>query len=101
MYGNEYFSCKVDILKIVDMSFPIFVEFELVDFRGIRHHFIDKAPVISADYNLVPHCIGYMRCRIISETDSTFVIDTSAPDDIESLEGYYQFEVNKEQLLSL
>ena len=92
-------SVKVNILKIVDMSFPIFVEFELIDKKRISHHFIDKVPVVSGDYDLIPPCIGYMGCNIVNETENSFIIDTALPDDIESLNGEYQFEVNKEQVI--
>lgn len=92
-------SVKVNILKIVDMSFPGFVLFELIDKKGISHHFIDKVPVISDDYDLIPPCIGYMGCNIVKETENSFIIDTALPDDIESLNGEYKFEVDKEQVI--
>jgi len=91
---------KVNILKIVDMNFPMFVEFELIDCHGVSHHFIDKVPVVSDNYDLIPPCPGCMGCNIINETDNSFVIDTSKPDDIESLNGEYQFEVNKDQVIA-
>lgn len=90
---------KVNVLKIVDNSFPIFVEFELMDCNGISHRFVDKVPVISHNYDLIPPCTGYMRCSIIKETNKTFLIDTSRPDDIESTKGEYQFEVNMDQVI--
>ena len=90
---------KVEILKIIDVSFPIFIEFELIDINGKSYHFIDKVPVVSDDYDLVPPCIGYMRCNIIDETENTFIIDTTLPDDIESTNGEHTFEVYKEQIL--
>ena len=89
---------KVNVLKIVDMSFPIFVKFELIDCNSVSHYFIDKVPVISDNYDLIPPCTGNMRCSIIRETNNTIIIDTSKPDDIESLNGEYQFEVFKEQV---
>ena len=81
---------KVKILKIVDMSYPIFVEFELVDAKGASHYFIDKVPVVSDDDELVPPCVGYMRCNIT---------DTALPDDIASKDGKYVFEVNKDRII--
>lgn len=89
---------KVKVLEIVDMSQPGFVKFELVDCNGISHHFIDKVPVI-CDYDPILPCDGYMRCNIIMETSDTIIIDTSRPDDIESLNGEYQFEVYKGQII--
>ncbi len=91
-------SVKVNITKITDTSFPIFVAFELTDCRGNVHHFADKLPVISDSDDLVPPCIGSMRCRILRETEHTYVIDTELPDDIASEEGEYQFEVWKDQV---
>lgn len=92
-------SVKVNILEILNMSFPIFVKFELIDCNGVSHHFIDKVPVISDNYDLIPPGTGNMRCSIIKETNNTIIIDTSKPDDIESLNGKYQFEVFKEQVI--
>ena len=89
---------KVNVLEIVDMSFPIFVKFELIDCNSVSHYFIDKVPVISDNYDLIPPYTGNMRCSIIMETNNTIIIDTSKPDDIESLNGEYQFEVFKEQV---
>lgn len=66
---------KVQILKIIDMSYPIFIEFELKDVNDISHNFIDKVPVVSGDYDLVPPCIGYVGCHIVNETENTFIID--------------------------
>lgn len=92
-------SVKVNILKIVDDTrYPTFVEFELIDSNGISHHFIDKVPIISADDDPVPP-FGEMGCTIVGETETTFIIDTTLPDYIESLNGEYQFEVNKDQVI--
>ena len=41
---------KVNVLEIVDMSFPIFVKFELIDCNSVSHYFIDKVPVISDNH---------------------------------------------------
>lgn len=92
-------SVKVNILKIIDdTSYPTFVEFELIDSNRISHHFIDKVPVICTDDDPVP-TIGEMGCTVVRETETTFIIDTALPYDIESLNGEYQFEVNKEQVI--
>ncbi len=92
-------SVKLSVLRIVDTSQPFFVECELVDCNGIRHHFVDKLPVFVANENTYPPCMGKMRCTIIETTKNTVVIDTSSPDDLESTNGNYQFEVFKEQIL--
>ena len=92
-------SVKVNILKIVnDTGYPTFVEFELIDSSGISHHFIDKVPIICTNDDPIPP-IGEMGCTVVGETETTFIVDTTLPDDIESLNGEYQFEVNKEQVI--
>lgn len=95
MYGNV----RVEILRIVDDSFPVFVEFELIDCKGNSYHFIDKTPVVGCEYDVVPKSDGYLRCSIIDEREDTYVIDTSLPDDIENVNGECRFEVKKEQML--
>jgi hypothetical protein len=96
---------RVKIIRIVDVSYPMFVEFELTDWKGIKHQFIDKVPVVCQcnRYNPNPlcikhDCIGIMRCNIVKEKNNTFIIDTSLPDDIKSEKNEYQFEVWKYQV---
>lgn len=91
-------SVKLEILRIVNESFPGFVECKLVDCGGKSHFFIDKLPVV-ADCSDVPPCDGAARCSVLKAKKNTFVIDTSIPDDIESTNGEYIFEVNKDQVI--
>lgn len=92
-------SVKVDILRVVDDSgYPVLAECRLVDHGGAGHYFIDKLPVV-ADHDFVPPCAGAVRCVIRETRENTLVIDTSLPDDIESTDGVYIFEVNKDQVI--
>lgn len=88
---------KVNVLRIIDDSFPVFVECELIDCHGTHHYFIDKLPVVS-EYDAVPPCIGAIRCTVMENKENTVVIDTSLPDDIASTNGAYQFEVYQNQV---
>ncbi len=90
---------KVIVTKITDMSFPIFVECELEDCQGVKHYFIDKAPVLIGDYEFSLPCDGYIECNIISKKENVLLIDTSLPWDIESTNGEYQFEVNADKIV--
>lgn len=90
---------RVDILRITDSSFPGFIEFSLTDCKGVMHRFIEKIPIVSSDYFLIPPCTGYLRCTILGETACSVLIDTSEPDSVESLNGEYRFEVSKDLLL--
>lgn len=53
---------KVEILKIIDNGFPVFVEAVLVDCNGVKHYFHDKLSVFSLDCEIKIPCIGEMRC---------------------------------------
>lgn len=90
---------KVTIIRYIDMVQPIFVEFELEDCNGIKHSFSDKLPVVSPKDDIELPCDGSLGCSIISETDGTYLIDTSKPFDVESYSGKTCFEVFKEQVV--
>jgi hypothetical protein len=90
---------KVTISKCVDMSQPIFVEFEFADCNGIKHIFVDKLPIVSASSDIELPCDGVLRCTIVSENDRTYIIDTSTPFDVESNSGESRFEVFKDQVV--
>ena len=96
----------VKVIEVIDDSgYPMIIKCELTDYKGIKHHFIDKVPVIcqcdryfSVHPCLKEECTGTIRCNIIGETDKTYIIDTEYPDDVESINNEYQFEVWKEQI---
>lgn len=89
---------KVEILRIIDNSFPVFVECVLVDCNGKKHYFHDKLPVFSLDCNTEVPRVGEMGCRIIQDKQDTLVIGTLLPDGIESTNEEYRFEVYKSQI---
>lgn len=89
---------KLDILRIINNSQPIFVECKLVDYNEISYYFIEKLPVV-ANYDSLPPCVGAARCKILETKKNTFVIDTHLPDDIESKNGKCIFEVYKNQVI--
>lgn len=96
----------VKVIEVIDdTGYPMMIKCELTDCRGIRHHFIDKVPVICQCERylsdvpcLKKDCTGSIRCSIIEESDETYIIDTEFPDDVESLNNEYRFEVWKEQV---
>lgn len=91
---------KVEIQKIIDHSFPVFVECVLVAYDGKKYYFHDKLPVFSSDCNTKIPSVGKMRCRIVQDKQDTLVIDTLLPDGIESTHGAHRFEVYKNQISS-
>ena len=97
---------KVKVMEIIDdTGYPMFIKCELTDCKGIKHYFIDKVPVIcecerylSESPCLKENCTGTIRCNIVGEKEETYIIDTDFPDDVESLNNEYQFEVWKDQV---
>ncbi len=89
-------SVEVEITAVVDTAFPGFVEFELVDARGSRHAFVDKAPIVVSERtvgSLELPCRGHLRCQVVERHRDTVVIGTSAPDSVESTTGQTRFAV--------
>lgn len=89
---------NVYIEKIVDDVFPIFVQCKLVDSSKKPHYFIDKLPIFSEN-NERPPGPGIIRCNILEIRDTVVLIDTTYPDDIESVDGENQFVVNIDQVI--
>ncbi len=93
------YAVKVDIVKIIDAStYPTIIEFELIDTNGKKHCFIDKLPIVSNSNNLELPQSGYMKCSVLLQKDQTFIIDTQLPNDIESTDGKFQFEVEASKI---
>ena len=98
--NNALADVRVEILRVTDDSgYPTFIEFSLTDKDGRRHIFRDKLPIVSAEDEVQPPCGGLLRCHIIGETDKTYMIDTSFPDYVESVDEQYIFEVAKELII--
>ncbi len=90
----------VEITRVTDDSgYPTFVEFALTDIYGRQHIFHDKLPIVSTEDEVQPPCAGALRCHIIGETESKYIIDTTFPDYLESVEEQYIFEVPKELII--
>lgn len=90
---------KIEIVRVVDKSYPVFVEAKLTDCNGNAHYFHDKLPVFTkAEPENIP-CDGIIQCEMITENADTILIDTLTPDDIESLNGVSRFEIRKDQIV--
>lgn len=90
---------KIKIERVIDESYPVFVEARLVDCNGNAHYFHDKLPVFTkAEPENIP-CDGIVRCEMITENADTVLIDTLTLDDIESLNGVSRFEICKDQIV--
>jgi hypothetical protein len=98
---------KVTITRYVSDDQPGYIECQLVDVHGRIWSFIDKAPVVSADYldteSPYPQP-GVIACEVIERVSdaagrNVVLIDTERPWGVESIEGATRFEVFAESLV--
>jgi hypothetical protein len=91
----------VQIDRMVDPSFPGFVECAFVDALGQEHRFVEKVPVVSredlSEDTSYPR-IGNIACSIEAswlETDGRTLVRVSTlhPWGVESVEGKSQFVI--------
>lgn len=89
-------SLRVSISRWVDDAQPGFVECEFVDTSGLRHMFVEKAPVVSADHidarTELP-VLGSIACMVVSRND-----DGSADIEIDLSAGRERANVRLEEL---
>lgn len=88
MYG-----IKVRIRCITDESFPRFAECVMTDYDGMTHTFRDKLPVFTAEHDPMIPGDGVIRCSVIRETAKYAEVDTTLPDDVESVMGETRFRI--------
>lgn len=96
---------KVEIIKFVDKWQPGWVECRFTDAYGEEHRFVEKVPVIAAEYldeNSSYPKRGFIGCTIANEKEvegkRVFEIDTIQPWGIESVKGECRFTVAAELL---
>lgn len=95
----------VKITRLVEASFPGFVECSLVDADGRTHLFVEKVPVVTlecldeeSDYPTD----GVIACEIIGTTeDSVLHVSTRLPWGVESKDGQTGFKIKREKLIKL
>jgi len=100
-------SLKVTFNRLVDSSFPGFVEMELTEVDGTKQQFIEKWPVLtdkpgppSADSFPIQ---GSIECELVgTEFDSNgrkiYSVSTARPHYIETIEGQALFYVFEDQI---
>ncbi len=93
MYG-----IKVRIRCIIDEAYPRFAECVLTDFDGMSHTFRDKLPVFTAEHDPLIPGDGVIRCSVLRETAQYAEVDTTLPDDVESIMGETKFRIPLSEL---
>jgi len=92
---------QITVIKIIDESFPIWLNFEIVDLLGNVHTFTEKAPVIFGNTESIPNSfpqLATIECKVIEISSSFAIIDTSQPHGICSLKGESHFKINADVL---
>lgn len=91
-----YAIVDVIIARVVNQSFPAWVECELTDVNGKIHVFRDKSPIFESNSprrdTKLPRS-GGIRCRVVGEESGRMMVDTELPDHIESISGFTRFSV--------
>lgn len=101
-------SLVVQIERVVDDHFPVWVGCVLTDSDGVRHEFVEKEAVIGIGERMSGshyHDPGYIACVIEEEWAdelgrSLLRVSTEKPWSIESVAGETKFTVFKEQIFS-
>ena len=97
------FYIKAIATKLIDDSrYPEFVLCEFIDYKGKKHEFIEKWPVVSNKEftkQFPTNCI--IGCVVLKEKIESYVVSTLEPWDIESEEGLYEFEISKNLLINI
>ena len=97
------FYIKVIATKLIDDSvYPEFVLCEFIDYRGKKHEFIEKCPVVSNEEftNKFPtNCI--IGCIVLKERIESYMVSTLEPWVIESEEGLCELEISKNLLINI
>jgi len=97
---------RITLTRLVDPSYPGWVEFHFEDAAGNVNRFVEKVPVVTnadLDGNFVFPQAGVIACREVSrriraDGREVVTIDTELPWGIESATRRTQFDVLPEQL---
>lgn len=97
---------KVNIIKIIDKSFPIFVECEFFDIYGTKHTIKEKLPIITTQETALSGDFpmrGFLRCVALKEGfengEKIVRVSTKFPDDVETTEGIFIFDLSENQII--
>lgn len=97
------FYIKAVATKLIDdSSYPEVVLCEFLDFYGKKHEFIEKWPVLSDKefINKFPtNCV--IGCTVLKTNTESYIVSTREPWDIESQEGYFEFEICKSLIINI
>lgn len=97
---------KIQIIKFISDDQPGFVECRFYDAFGKEHIVQDKVPIVTEkliDANSKYPKDGIIACEIVKHWKDTngrtiFMVDTSKPWGIETIDGQTQFDIYEEQL---
>lgn len=83
----------ISIIGVEDKAFPVWLRFELVDRHGVRHGFVEKAPVLFE--GPVPTSFPFpatIACEVLKKHRTYVVVTTARPLGLSSVTGETEFE---------
>ena len=101
------FEIRVSIDRFIDRDQPGWVECTLVDAAGVRHLFVEKVPIVTAE-NLWSDSVypreGFIACTVVgvdraADGREILIVETEQPDGVESTTGEVRFQVFPDQLV--
>jgi len=103
----DFARLAVTITRLVDDSFPGWVECLLLDAAGGQHWFTEKVPVVShgcAGPDDVYPRPGWIRCVVIQDaadghSQRLVEVSTDQPDGVDSQTGQSRFTIRAQQIL--
>jgi hypothetical protein len=109
MMVDDLLELAVQIVRVVNDSFPGWVECEFFDADGHRHHLIDKWPIFTTEVldadSKYPRP-GTARCKLLRrwrdpQGRDVVTITTALPFSIESVDGQTEFSVLRSQVMAV
>ena len=92
LMGNTI-DLPISITGVEDTAFPVWLRFELIDRYGVRHEFVEKAPVLFE--GAVPISFPFaatIACEVRERHETYLVVTTASPLGIASVDGLTEFE---------
>jgi hypothetical protein len=93
---DERIAVPASVVRFVDAAIPGFVECELIDVHGRRWMFVEKGPVVTAEWLTADSRYpqpGLIACKVVERTPEFVRVDTSQPWGMESIEGETRFDI--------
>lgn len=93
---GDIVNIDVQITKITDANFPIWVEFELTDVHGNSHVFEEKSPILLSANDTIPNTFpqtAKLTCTVTKIAPHHITVNTAKPHGLHSSKGQFCFDM--------